>query len=151
MLGSSLLKKMKKLNLLFGLLIGLSILSCSSDNDDSNTNETTIIGEWILVNQIYDGQSENLSACELQETLTFNSSGTLISYYTDNDPCEFFTETQQYVLDGTTLTILFGQNSDFRFNVLTLNSTELSIENFYRNGETLEENNRTTYEYEKVE
>ncbi|MFC0604150.1 lipocalin family protein [Winogradskyella pulchriflava] len=142
---------MKKLNLLFGLLIGLTILACSSDDNDSNTNEPTIIGEWILVNQIYDGQNENLSACELQETLTFSSNGTLISYYTDNDPCEFFTENQQYILNGTELTILFGQNSDFRYNVLTLSATELSIENFYRNGETLELNNRTTYEYEKVE
>ena len=76
---------MKKLNLLFGFLIGLTILACSSDNNDSDTNESTIIGEWILVNQIYDGQNESLSACELQESLTFNSDGTLISYYTDND------------------------------------------------------------------
>ncbi|MBO6881333.1 lipocalin family protein [Winogradskyella sp.] len=141
---------MKKLNLLLGLLIGLTILSCSSDDNDSNTNEPTIIGEWILVNQIYDGQNENLSDCELQETLTFNSNGTLISYYTDNDPCEFFTETQQYELNENELKIIFGQNSDFRFNVLTLSATELIIENFYRNGETLEENNRTTYEYEKL-
>ncbi|MGS2727933.1 lipocalin family protein [Psychroserpens sp. BH13MA-6] len=142
---------MKKLNLLLGLLIGLTILSCSSDNNDSNSNEPTIIGEWVLVNQIYDGQNENLSDCELQETLTFNSNGTLISYYTDNDPCEFFTDNQQYELNGSELKIIFGQNSDFRYNVLDLTATELSIENFYRNGETLEENNRTTYEYEKVE
>lgn len=141
---------MKKLNLLFGILIAVTILSCSSDDDDSNSNESTILGEWILVNQIYDGQNENLSDCELQETLTFNSDGTLISYYTDNDPCEFFTEIQQYELNGDELKILFGQNSDFRFNVLTLSTTELSIENFYRNGETLEENNRTIYEYEKI-
>ncbi|MDG4716190.1 lipocalin family protein [Winogradskyella marincola] len=142
---------MKKLNLLLGILIGLAILSCSSNDNDSSPNEPTILGEWILVNQIYDGQNENLSDCELQETLTFNSNGTLISYYTDNEPCEFFTETQQYELNGTELKILFGQNSDFRFNILTLTATELSIENFYRDGETLDTNNRTTYEYEKVE
>ncbi|MCP5061964.1 MAG: lipocalin family protein [Ignavibacteriae bacterium] len=142
---------MKKLNLLFGFLIGLTLLSCSSDDNDSNSNEPTIIGEWILVNQIYNGQNEDLSDCELQETLTFNSNGSLVSYYTDNDPCEFFTENQQFTLNGTELTILFGQNSDFRYNILTLSTTDLSIENFYRNGETLEENNRTTYEYEKVE
>ncbi len=141
---------MKKLNLLLVFLIGITILSCSSDDNDSSSNEPTIIGEWILVNQIYDGQNENLSDCELQETLTFNSNGTLISYYTDNEPCEFFTENQQYELNGDELKILFGQNSDFRFNVLTLSTTDLSIENFYRNGETLEENNRTTYEYEKL-
>lgn len=141
---------MKKLNLLLGILIGLTILSCSSDNNDSSSSEPTIMGEWILVNQIYDGQNENLSDCELQETLTFSSNGTLISYYTDYDPCEFFTETQQYELNGDELKILFGQNSDFRFNILTLSTTQLSIENFYRNGETLEENNRTTYEYERL-
>lgn len=141
---------MKKLHILIGLFIGLTILSCSSD-DDSNSNEPTIIGEWILVNQIFNGQNENLSECELQETLTFNSNGTLISYYTDNDPCEFFTETQQYELNETELKILFGQNSDFRFFVLNLTATQLRIVNFYRNGETLEENNQTTYQYEKVE
>ena len=142
---------MKKLNLLFGILIALTVMSCSSDDDDSNSNEPIIIGEWVLVNQIYNGQNEILSPCELQETLTFNSNETLVSYYTDNDPCEFFTENQQYSLNGVELTILFGQNSDFRYNVLTLSSTVLSIENFYRNGETLEDNNRTTYQYEKVE
>ncbi|WP_296384595.1 lipocalin family protein [Winogradskyella sp.] len=142
---------MKKLNLLLVVLIGITILSCSTDDNNSNSDEPTIIGEWILVNQIYDGQNEDLSDCELQETLTFNSNGALISYYTDNDPCEFFTENQSFTLNGTELTILFGQNSNFKFNVLTLSSTELIIENFYRNGETLEENNRTTYEYEKVE
>lgn len=141
---------MRKLNLLLVILIGITFLSCSSDDNDSSSNDPTLIGEWILVNQIYDGQNENLSDCELQETLTFNSNGTLVSYYTDNDPCEFFTETQQYELNGDELKILFGQNSDFRFNVLTLSTTELSIENFYRNGETLKENNRTTYEYEKL-
>jgi len=143
---------MKKLNLLLGIFIGLIFISCSSDDSQGqNSNEPTIIGEWILINQIYNGQNENLSSCELQETLTFNSNGTLISYYTDNDPCEFFTEDQQYNLNDLELTILFGQNSDFRFNVLNLSATELSIENFYRNGETLDFNNRTTYEYEKVE
>lgn len=147
---------MKKLNLIFGILIGVTILSCSSDDDSSkqqtiSANESTIIGKWILVNQIYNGQNENLSSCELQETLTFNSNGTLISYYTDHDPCDFFTENQQFELDGNELKILFGENSDFRYNVMNLNATELSFKNFYRNGETLEENYRTTYEYEKVE
>lgn len=140
-----------KQNLLIGILMLLSVFSCSSDDGNSATNQSIIIGEWILVNQIYNGQTETLSECELQETLTFNSNGTLISYYTDNDPCEFFTETQEYQLNGNELQILFGQSSDFRFNILTLTTTQLSIENFFRNGETLEENDRTTYQYEKIE
>ena len=142
---------MKKLNLLLGILIGMIVLSCSSDDNDSNSNEPTIIGKWILVNQIYNGENENLSDCQLQHTLTFNTNGTLISYYSDYDPCEFFTETQQYELNGDELKILFGENSDFRYNVLSLNVTELSIENFYRNGEILQENYRTTRKYERIE
>lgn len=142
---------MKKANLLFGIFIALIIFSCSSDDDSSNAGENNLLGEWILVNQIYDGQNEELSECELQETLTFNSNGTLISYYTDLDPCQFFSETQQYEVDGNELKILFGEGSDFRYNILTLTENNLSIENYYRNGSTLEENERTTYEYEKVD
>lgn len=141
---------MKKLNLIFIFFIGLYFISCSSDDDNSNTTENNLLGEWILVNQIYDGQNEELSDCELQETLTFNSNGTLISYYTDLDPCEFFSETQQYELTGDDLKIMFGESSEFRYNVLLLTENNLSIENYYRNGTTLDENNRTTYVYEKV-
>ncbi len=142
---------MKKTNLLLIIFfVGLSFFSCSSDDDNSNTTQNNLLGEWILVNQIYDGQNEELSVCELQETLTFNSNGTLISYYTDLDPCEFFSETQHYELNDDDLKIMFGEDSEFRYNVLILTESNLSIENYYRNGTTLDENNRTTYVYEKV-
>jgi hypothetical protein len=43
---------MKKLNLIIGILIGLTILSCSSDND--NGNQTDIAGELIVNGESFE-------------------------------------------------------------------------------------------------
>ncbi len=82
---------MKKLNLLFGIIIGIIILSCSSENDN-NTNQNTIIGEWQQIKTIevyFDGTeiSEDLTQCEQQGRLTLNSNGILTSlrYYEDDE------------------------------------------------------------------
>ena len=43
---------MKKLNLIIGILIGLTILSCSSDDD--NGNQTDIVGELIVNGESFE-------------------------------------------------------------------------------------------------
>ena len=47
---------MKKLNLLIGVLIGLMILSCSSDDNTSNLNDNEtelILSKWISKNYTF--------------------------------------------------------------------------------------------------
>lgn len=146
---------MKKIKHLLWALIAFLIVSCSSDEDkiDADSDAALIVGQWVITNQIYNGQDENLSDCQLQETYTFNADGTSISYYEDTVPgeeCQFYTDSQIYILIGEELSIKFGDDSDFRFNIVKLNKTELTLENYSRNDQILEEDNRTTYQYKRV-
>ena len=64
---------MKKTKLLLSLpIITLLFFSCSN-NDDTNDSKINgeIYGKWKISSSIYNGQTENLDACELLETLEF--------------------------------------------------------------------------------
>jgi len=97
---------MKKLNLILGILIGFTILSCSSDNDsndpESTMSELLIQGSpWTfdhyeMVN-IIDAGNSNFTQTDIENdvnlrengiTLTFNQNGiclvTIPNYGTDN-------------------------------------------------------------------
>ncbi len=68
---------MKKLNLLIGLLIGFTILSCSSD-DENNINQDILIGIWkpIKFVEIYQDAGEvtnEASNCYQQSRISFSS------------------------------------------------------------------------------
>jgi hypothetical protein len=68
---------MKKLNLLLGILIGLTILSCSSDDDDL---KDTIIGTWkpLRFVEVYTNAGETVyehTICYQQSRMTFSSKG----------------------------------------------------------------------------
>ncbi|MDH7914360.1 hypothetical protein [Winogradskyella sp. SYSU M77433] len=69
---------MKKFKALLGTLITLTILSCSSDSNDSESNDP-IVGEWFYIklveinnNTTYESFPDN---CELQTSQVFNSNG----------------------------------------------------------------------------
>tara|TARA_B110001452_G_C15172263_1_gene407409 strand:- start:164 stop:574 length:411 start_codon:yes stop_codon:yes gene_type:complete len=53
---------MKKLKLAFGILIGTLILSCSSD--DSNSNNDIIIGKWRTIEKFESDIQVELETCE---------------------------------------------------------------------------------------
>ncbi|NQX85984.1 MAG: hypothetical protein HRT67_08765 [Flavobacteriaceae bacterium] len=67
---------MKKLNLLFTILIGLLILSCSSDDDNNSSEEPTFVGTYSL--------TSILSSSELDPDVTGNFNDTEII---DNVSC----------------------------------------------------------------
>jgi hypothetical protein len=89
---------MKKLNLLIGLLMGITILSCSSDDNDSEDLYDPIVGEWNEVRtvEIVNGQTFTFDAdnCELMNTETFNSNQTYeFKFYDDESGnCELSLE-----------------------------------------------------------
>src|SRR5690554_5051433 len=89
---------MKKMNLFYGILIGLLIFSSCSNDDDSNSNDTSssIVGKWKLIAENYGGQSQDLTDCEKEQTMEFFSNGTAENYYVDNGPCNFSTITIDY-------------------------------------------------------
>ena len=146
---------MKRHIYLLLILITVLITSCATDDEATPTPEVPlIIGEWVLVGQSYNGQDDELTDCQLQETYTFNQDGTSVSYYEDTPPgaeCQFYTETQTYDIDGEVLTLYFGADTEFTYEILTLNATQLRFINTARNGTTLDADNRTTYTYTRVE
>jgi hypothetical protein len=54
---------MKKLKLLFAILIGFLIFSCSS-NDDSESNSDIIIGKWRMIEKYESNIQVELETCE---------------------------------------------------------------------------------------
>ena len=64
---------MKKLKLLFGILIGLTILSCSSDDDNTQNAENELVGIWVRID----------SNETFEERYTFNSDETGNVYFLD--------------------------------------------------------------------
>lgn len=64
---------MKKTKLFLTLSISALLLFSCSNNDNSNDSNTSgkIYGKWKISSSIYNGQTENLNACELLETLEF--------------------------------------------------------------------------------
>ncbi|MGB0198669.1 MAG: lipocalin family protein [Flavobacteriaceae bacterium] len=127
---------MKNLNLCIGLLLGLIILSCSSE-DDENKTDASILGKWILVSESYEGDEEPLSDCELMQTLTFNSDGTLEVYVlVDDDPCVFETTTVAYAKNENEFTVSIEEDGEtfmVRNRIKKLTETELEFEDIWDN------------------
>ena len=91
---------MKKILL---LLIGLTIISCGSDDDDVTTDP--LIGTWTKSYNFFGNGTE--TAVSVEETIIFNSNGTLI--YMDVSDEE---EDDDYSLNGV------WQNNGTDFNLL---------------------------------
>lgn len=96
---------MRKLNLLIAILIGLLILSCSSDDNDNIQTETElIVGIWKPLSelQVVNGVEETDSyACGEVTTFTFLQNGdyTFTSFQQDdNNDC---IEQNEYIISGT--------------------------------------------------
>lgn len=147
---------MKKLNLFIWLFTGLMILSCKSEDDENNKN-ASILGEWTLVSETYQGIEESLSECELMQTLTFNVDGSLEVYYVDNEPCNFSTLNVEYTKNGNEFTISIegeGENGGVyivRFQILTLSETSLEFKDIWDNEEgNYSTDEQTTFEYRKT-
>lgn len=73
---------MKKLKLFIGIVIGIIIFSCSSDENNSaelNQSNDKIVGEWILVRSVdFDGQNIfelSINDCNSKSQQIFDSNG----------------------------------------------------------------------------
>jgi len=151
--------EMKKLNLLLGTLIGILILSCSSDDNNSSTQNNPIIGEWKLVSIAIQGQNLDINDCMLEQTRTFQTNGNLIEYFWEEmTPCTYKTATVQYTFENN---ILVSINEDDGINatafeitneVTTLNETTLIYTETGDNFDgSYSENQQQTFTYSKVE
>ncbi|SHJ36585.1 lipocalin-like domain-containing protein [Pseudozobellia thermophila] len=88
---------MRNLKLIY-VFLSLFIVFSSCNDDDSNSDyaSVSIIGKWQLIAENYGGQSQDLSACEKEQTMEFFSDGTVEHYYVDNEPCDFSTANFSY-------------------------------------------------------
>ena len=122
---------MKKLNLILTILIGLSILSCSSDDNDNTQTETElIIGIWKPVSelQVVDGVQETDSyTCGEVTSFTFLQNGnyTFTSFQQDdNNDC---IEQNEYIISGTWEKLQANQYK-LTTNFENINTSEIQTE-----------------------
>lgn len=89
---------MKKLNLVLGIFVGITILSCSSNDNNSEEINDAIVGEWNEVRtvEIFNGQTLAFDSdnCALMNTQTFNSNQTYEFMFHDDESenCELTLE-----------------------------------------------------------
>jgi hypothetical protein len=99
---------MKKILL---LLIGLTIISCSSDDEDTRTTDP-LIGTWIKSYPV----TENGIEYNIAETYIINSDGTYISTDGDEDGIDdYSTQNGVWENDGTDFNLL-NQSYSFSFD-----------------------------------
>lgn len=150
---------MKKPKLLLGILIGILTFSCSSDDDNSSSEDNPIIGEWKLSSISINNENLNLNECMLEQTRTFQTNGNLIEYFWEEmTPCSYDTFTVQYTYEDNILVSINeedgmnGMAFEITNEVLTLNETTLIyVETGDNFSGTYPDNQQQTFTYTKVE
>lgn len=64
---------MKKITFLIAIILGIITFSCSSENNENENNEITIIGQWKLTSGSSDEGEYQLNECSLQNIIKFNN------------------------------------------------------------------------------
>ncbi len=141
---------MKKLNLLVTLVLAITLFSCGSDDDSTDTTEisaTNLVGKWQLVSSTTDDEETVLRECEKLYTLEYKSDGT----YAFNDPydsnaaqlidgpvkCVDALGSGSWSLNGSDLTITEANvpdEGDDAEIILELTATTLKVEYTYQFG-----------------
>ena len=132
---------MRKLNLLLAIIIGLSILSCSSDDNDSqlSTEELLIQGSpWTFdhyeVTSILDIGNSSYTEIEIENDtnqaleggiITFNNDGTGADFFPNNNGLEFIWSWE--IINGNQLKIVLTNGSSEIINII-VTSSELITE-----------------------
>jgi hypothetical protein len=136
---------MKKLNLLLGIIIGLTILSCSSD--DNNDNEELSMSELLTQNSpwtfdhyemlsILDSGNSDLTQTEIEnetdiayagQVLTFNSDGTGNATFPSDqeDDNEIW---QWQIINENQLQLTFDGGQTSILENITVSNSQLTIQ-----------------------
>jgi hypothetical protein len=123
------------------LLVTLSLISCSKDDDGPSTSGN-IVGKWEFFKEgeIINGNEiltnyEHQAGCTKDNT-EFNTDGSFVdSYYYEE--CESEISMGTYTKSGNTLTRNDGFD-DFSYTIVELNSTTLKVKETYNDeGETI--------------
>ncbi|NMH29348.1 lipocalin family protein [Flavobacterium silvaticum] len=131
---------MKKLIKSIGLMAfaGLSLVSCSSDDDGFSFSEDQITGQWAYSKQRYaiNGVWSEEMDYEGNESATcpdfwqLNADHTTLERDYWSSECDYYDDTATWSKSGNTITIADGDLSG-SYNVISLSSTSLVIEETY--------------------
>lgn len=122
---------MKTVNLFLGLLIALfTITGCSSDDDNTNNDNSLIVGVWSEYRyKASDFNNQNWYNLTEPITLEFQSNGTLIDRY--NGVVE---ATGTWSISGNTLTENW-EDETIQSEILILNENTLQVKETFDDGE----------------
>lgn len=121
---------MKKLNLLLTIILGIAILSCSSDNDNNNDdidNNNDLIGTWYGISSTLNGNNSGIPDNSL---IKFTSDNRVeFIYENSGNNGEDVSEFGNWTKNGNTITINWD-NSDqglgnYILEILTFNESTL--------------------------
>lgn len=139
---------MKKLSMLlsFALVLGLSMTSCSSDDNGVSVSEEKLAGKWNFSTTKYSGggvstEEEdyfgNQSGCSA-DYLQFNADGTLTEgdYFSG---CDLGTSTGSWSLDGSEVSVTMDGSTTV-YKVSSISGTKLKVvETYTESGFTFKE------------
>ncbi|WP_431134537.1 lipocalin family protein [Psychroserpens mesophilus] len=121
---------MKKFKLPLGIVMGLLIFSCSSNDDNNNSStEVSIIGTWRLIGvSSSDAGNAQLTDCGLMTRLTFmeNSMASFKEHYDNNNDCLEDNYTVEYSVDNNSLSFISNAESNNFLYELTATSLSYS-------------------------
>ena len=128
---------MKEMKLFCGILIGLMIFSSCSNDDDSNSDSTSIVGIWKPIKEVDicstgNENTSDFSTCLQRSRLTFNSDGTLnnMEYSEDTGECLENFANGTWTLTGENLSLTINsETSNPTFFELTNNTLQIGYYN----------------------
>jgi len=143
---------MKKPKLLFGILVGFLILSCSSDDDSNDTNQDDLVGTWNLISIENQGNDVMVIDCQTEQNIIYNSNNSGTEKAPEEitqTPCEFNNVPFSWTRNGNQVTITVDQEGTFVNEILLLTENNLEIVVTEMNGTPVPQNEQEIFKYEK--
>jgi len=118
---------MKKLNLLLTIILGITILSCSSNNENGNENNSDLIGTWYGISSTFNGGN---SGVPYNNILKFTSDNRVEFIYEGfGNSGEDISDFGDWSENGNTLTITWDDSDpgleNYVLEILELTETSL--------------------------
>ncbi|AUP80321.1 lipocalin-like domain-containing protein [Flavivirga eckloniae] len=118
---------MKKLNLLLTIILGITILSCSSDDENNNGNNSTLIGTWYGISSTFNGNNSGIPDNNILKFTSNNRVEFIYEGFGNNG--ENVSEFGDWTENGNTLTIVWDDSDpgleNYVLEILELNDSTL--------------------------
>jgi len=118
---------MKKLNLLLTIILGITILSCTSDDENNNGNNSNLLGTWYGISSTLNGVNSGTPDSNI---LKFTSDNRVEFIYENfGNGNEDISEFGDWLENGNTLTIAWDDSDagleNYDLEILELNESTL--------------------------